>query len=162
MIVSQIDANRVVALDTKDGTERWSTTTGGRVDSPPTVHGGLVLFGAADNRPFSAAEKIPPDFQKGPAAKPVEYRWTAKLPIRPRAMVRAAGLIVLGGMEDGDAAVHEGLKGGRLHLVPASGGEIPAAIELASPPVWDGMAAVDGKLFVSSMDGRVVCLGAAR
>jgi len=30
---------------------------------------------------------------------------------------------------------------------------------LKSPVVWDGMAAADGKLFLSTADGTVICLG---
>ena len=48
LVVAQIDAHRVVALDAKDGKARWTHTAGGRVDSPPTIYGNLVLFGAAD------------------------------------------------------------------------------------------------------------------
>ncbi|MHC4741040.1 MAG: outer membrane protein assembly factor BamB family protein [Planctomycetota bacterium] len=36
------------ALDAKDGDELWSFIAGGRIDSPPTVHGGAILFGSAD------------------------------------------------------------------------------------------------------------------
>ena len=32
----------------RDGSRRWSFTAGGRVDSPPTIHDGRVLFGSAD------------------------------------------------------------------------------------------------------------------
>ena len=48
VVVSSIDAHHVVALDVSDGKPRWSFTAGGRVDSPPTVYRGLVLFGSAD------------------------------------------------------------------------------------------------------------------
>ena len=46
--VACVDQHRVVALDTADGSVRWDYTAGGRVDSPPTVHEGLVLFGSRD------------------------------------------------------------------------------------------------------------------
>ncbi|GAG88400.1 unnamed protein product, partial [marine sediment metagenome] len=36
------------ALDAKDGKTLWSYTAGGKVDSPPTIHRGRVLFGSAD------------------------------------------------------------------------------------------------------------------
>jgi outer membrane protein assembly factor BamB len=40
--------HRVVALEAKDGRELWSFTAGGRVDTPPTIHNGLCLFGSSD------------------------------------------------------------------------------------------------------------------
>ena len=32
--------------------------------------------------------------------------------------------------------------------------------KLPAPPVWDGLAAANGRLFVSRTDGVVSCLGA--
>ena len=48
LFVADIDAQTVYALDAGSGHEVWSYTAGGRVDSPPTVYDGRVVFGAAD------------------------------------------------------------------------------------------------------------------
>ncbi|MAG93469.1 MAG: hypothetical protein CMJ48_06945, partial [Planctomycetaceae bacterium] len=48
VLVSQVDAHRVVALDATSGAVRWSYIAGGRVDSPPTILQGTALFGSAD------------------------------------------------------------------------------------------------------------------
>ncbi len=48
VFVAQIDAHRVHALDAAGGKRLWSFTAGGRVDSPPTIYQGRVLFGSAD------------------------------------------------------------------------------------------------------------------
>ncbi len=48
MYLSKIDAHTVYAIDAGSGTVLWSYAVGGRVDSPPTIHKGRVLFGAAD------------------------------------------------------------------------------------------------------------------
>lgn len=48
VIISAIDEHRIVALDALNGQPRWSFTAGGRVDSPPTIYNGLVLFGSAN------------------------------------------------------------------------------------------------------------------
>ncbi|NIM52242.1 MAG: PQQ-binding-like beta-propeller repeat protein, partial [Gemmatimonadales bacterium] len=48
VFVAHVDAHTVYALDTKDGKQIWSYTASGRVDSPPTIHKGLALFGSAD------------------------------------------------------------------------------------------------------------------
>jgi len=42
------DRHTVHALDAATGRALWGYTAGGRIDSPPTVHRGLVLFGSAD------------------------------------------------------------------------------------------------------------------
>ena len=48
LYVAQREAHTVHALSADDGSPLWRYTAGGRVDSPPTVHGGRVYFGSAD------------------------------------------------------------------------------------------------------------------
>ncbi|MHC4436119.1 MAG: outer membrane protein assembly factor BamB family protein [Planctomycetota bacterium] len=48
LFVSDIDKHTVHAIDAGSGGKIWSYTTGGRVDSPPTIYNGLVIFGCAD------------------------------------------------------------------------------------------------------------------
>ena len=43
--VARPDAHQVVAIDLKRGQVRWRVTVEGRVDTPPTIHRGLCLFG---------------------------------------------------------------------------------------------------------------------
>jgi len=43
--VTRPDAHQVVALDGKAGSIRWTFTANGRVDTAPTIHRGLCLFG---------------------------------------------------------------------------------------------------------------------
>ena len=43
-----MDQHTLHALDANSGQRLWSFTTGGRVDSPPTVDKGRVVFGSAD------------------------------------------------------------------------------------------------------------------
>jgi outer membrane protein assembly factor BamB len=42
------DQHRVVAIDAASGKPAWSTGIGGRMDVPPTIHGGLALAGGRD------------------------------------------------------------------------------------------------------------------
>jgi len=48
VFVAQPDSHSVHALSAESGEEIWSCTAGGRVDSPPTIHAGRVLFGCRD------------------------------------------------------------------------------------------------------------------
>ena len=48
IFVAQVDAHTVYALNAANGAVVWSYTAGGRVDSPPTVYKGRVLFGSLD------------------------------------------------------------------------------------------------------------------
>ncbi|MHC4329384.1 MAG: outer membrane protein assembly factor BamB family protein [Planctomycetota bacterium] len=46
--VAEKDAHRIRCLNTANGQDLWSFTAGGRIDSAPTVHEGMVLFGCRD------------------------------------------------------------------------------------------------------------------
>lgn len=48
LFVSAIEQHTVYALSADSGKKIWSYTTGGRVDSPPTIYNGLAIFGCAD------------------------------------------------------------------------------------------------------------------
>ena len=42
------NTHQVVALDAETGKRQWAFTAGGRVNTPPAIHGGLCLFGSQD------------------------------------------------------------------------------------------------------------------
>ncbi len=48
VFISAIDEHTVYALDADSGKIRWSYIAGGRVDSPPTIHGSHAVFGCRD------------------------------------------------------------------------------------------------------------------
>ena len=59
--------------------------------------------------------------------------------------------------EDDVMAALQGAKGALLHAVSAADGRKLNELKLDGCPVFDGMAAAEGKLFISMMDGSVVC-----
>ncbi len=56
VFVASIDEHRVVALTESNGRQVWDFTAGGRVDTPPTIYKGLVLFGSADGWAYCLRE----------------------------------------------------------------------------------------------------------
>jgi outer membrane protein assembly factor BamB len=48
--------------------------------------------------------------------------------------------------------------GAKLMVISTADGSVVSETELDSPAVFDGMAAANGKLFISDMEGNVVCL----
>ena len=48
VFVARSDAHTIYALDIDSGTIAWHFTAGGRIDSPPTITDGMVLFGSKD------------------------------------------------------------------------------------------------------------------
>jgi outer membrane protein assembly factor BamB len=92
--------------------------------------------------------------------------WQQRLGIRVTAIVRAADTIFVAGSPDvvdpkDPYGAWEGRKGGALAAFTARDGEKVAEYKLPSPPVWDGMAAADGRLYISTSDGGIICMGKA-
>lgn len=52
LLVAEKDAHTLHALDANNAQQRWSYTTAGRIDSPPTVYQGSVLFGCTDGNVY--------------------------------------------------------------------------------------------------------------
>ncbi|MHC4681197.1 MAG: outer membrane protein assembly factor BamB family protein, partial [Planctomycetota bacterium] len=52
VLVAGVDTHTVHALGVEDGKDIWKYTVGSRVDSPPTLHDGLAVFGSADGRAY--------------------------------------------------------------------------------------------------------------
>ncbi len=53
LFVADVNEHTLYALDAASGKILWDYTAGGRIDSPPTVYEGSVLFGCADGRVYS-------------------------------------------------------------------------------------------------------------
>ncbi len=94
-------------------------------------------------------------------------KWATWVPIRIRAMVLAGGTLFIAGPPDvidpaDPLAAFEGRKGGLLRAVSSADGTTLAEYQLDSPPVFDGMIAAKGRLYISTRDGRLTCLGKRR
>jgi outer membrane protein assembly factor BamB len=114
---------------------------------------------AIDRKPAATAAKQP----RARTAPGKNYRWTEKLPILARGLVLADNTLFLAGppdifTSDEPAAGFEGKQGGLLCALSGADGEILAQHKLDSSPVFDGMAAARGRLYVATMDGKVTCL----
>ena len=119
----------------------------------------------------SHQESLLPDFETRTGQKKTNTAresWVTELPMKPRAIVRADQTLYVGGMtnefdpNDPSAPVNAEYSGqgqGMLRIVSASSGEALGELQLEAPPVWDGMAVSNGRLFVSTRAGAVVCFG---
>ena len=129
--------------------------------------GEYTLF--CDEFPSADAAKPLPDFRHtkdgGPGSSDAgPWKWSKPLPMRPRAMLRAGGSLLFGGMppatgSDDFAATFEGRNGGLLMRVSTDDGEPTGQIRLDAAPVWDGMATADGRLYIATEDGKLLCFG---
>ncbi|MHC4444948.1 MAG: outer membrane protein assembly factor BamB family protein [Planctomycetota bacterium] len=112
--------------------------------------------------------------------KPV-YDWTHQIPLLGRALVLAGKTLFVAGPPDvadlpqtinqlddpetqkilaEQRASFEGNKGAWLWAVSAADGEKLAEYRLESMPVFDGLAAANGRLYLSTVDGKVQCFAA--
>ncbi|MFA6561286.1 MAG: PQQ-binding-like beta-propeller repeat protein [Verrucomicrobiia bacterium] len=109
------------------------------------------------------------------------YKWAeGDMPLQARGMALAGGGLFVAGPPDlvneerafknqddpaikaklvEQAAALEGKRGALLWAFSAADGRKLAAWQLDSMPIFDGMAAANGRLFFASTDGKVVCLG---
>jgi outer membrane protein assembly factor BamB len=72
VLVADVDAHRVVALDAATGKEKWSFAAEGRVPIAPTCHKGLCLFGDCAGWVYcleAATGKLAWQFQAAPEQK---------------------------------------------------------------------------------------------
>jgi len=103
-------------------------------------------------------------------AKKGKKLWTKRIPVLCQAMLLTADALFVAGPQDPVMSVpHEPAEtdpiagaiesrtGGKLMVLSPAGGKTIAACELSSPPVFDGMIAADGRLYMSTKSGEVVC-----
>ena len=85
--------------------------------------------------------------------------WTAPLPFVAMSIVLTRdALLVAGGTLPTESAARHGP--GTLWVVSREDGSKKATCQLPAPPVLDGMAFTDSGVFLSTIDGSVVCLRA--
>ncbi len=112
----------------------------------------------------------------------VKHTWDRFVPIVARSMALAGKTVLVSGAPDTideeyaferlaakDPAILnelneqnealEGRRGAKMWAVNTETGEQSTGLELTSPPVWDGIAVAQGRVYVSTMDGRVQCFG---
>jgi outer membrane protein assembly factor BamB len=134
--------------------------------------GKALLFAGIQKGPNTSKRKKP-TFKSN-----LEYHWRQDLPLFARAMVKTADHLVVAGPADivdeeqvmklysspemqqrlSDQADHlAGRSGGMLWLLSPKDGRKVSDLALDSPPIFDGVIAANGKLYVSMMDGSVAC-----
>jgi hypothetical protein len=112
----------------------------------------------------------------------VEHHWTKDVPLMVRAMVKAGDVLFIAGPADlideeetfkklaaRDPYVHvqlaqqddafNGKLGARLQAVSAVDASTLFEYQLNALPIWDGMAAANGRLYLSTANGAVHCFG---
>jgi hypothetical protein len=125
--------------------------------------GYLLLADGNDNEPTLDHRSWSRDKGMGftRSAPPKWHQW---VPIRMRSMVLAGENLFVAGPPDvldpdDPMAAFEGRRGMILRVFDSSNGTQIAEYKMESMPVFDGMSAAGGKLFLSLASGELVCWG---
>lgn len=128
---------------------------------------------------FSGKMGKPPKQLRRTTKQPFTFIWNEDLPLFARAMVKVPGKVIVAGPRDiidetkvkslhdspemqvrmdEQSAMIEGKVGGVLWMASDTDGSKLTEFDLASPPIFDGMIAANGGLYITNMDGSIVCL----
>ena len=91
----------------------------------------------------------------------VQFNWWKQIPIQAWAMMKTKDVLFVAGAPGSALVSQAALDGkapGMLLAVSPSDGTVLSETALPSMPVWDGMAAAQGKLYITLTDGSTVCL----
>ncbi|MBK8090759.1 MAG: PQQ-binding-like beta-propeller repeat protein [Verrucomicrobiaceae bacterium] len=112
----------------------------------------------------------------------VKHTWDRFVPIVARSMALAGKTVLVSGPPDTideeyaferlaakDPAILkeldeqnealEGRRGAKMWAVNVETGEQSTGLDLTSPPVWDGITIAQGRVYISTVDGRLQCFG---
>jgi hypothetical protein len=94
----------------------------------------------------------------------LEADWALAVPARVKAMVLTGNALFFAGSRwddepDSSLDLLDDDSVGLIAGVDALSGKLLTEFVLDSSPVWDGMAAANGSLFLSTKDGQLLCLG---
>jgi len=98
--------------------------------------------------------------------KKAMQQWeNVSVPLRAKTMVLTSNRLYLAGTPDETStddfwAAYENKMGGVLFVVSRENARKAAQYDLDAVPVYNGMAAAADRLFISTCDGRVICMGA--
>lgn len=175
---SEIAADAVLAVSFDDGTARDHSTArhNGTVENAKLVDG---KYGKAlQFRAGRTGKKPAPQVSNSL----VDPKWTEDVPVYVRGMVLAGKYLFVVGppdiineedtfkqLSESDPLVQDllakqdrvllGDQGSRMLAVNIDTGEMESEIQLEELPTWDGLAGAGGELFLSTLDGAVICFG---
>ena len=110
----------------------------------------------------------PPDLPKGPNStlnRGNEPAWrNSKFPILGRAMIKAGDKLYIAGPavtwnQSDPLAPYDNRADSKLLVVEPATGRHLAELDIKGVPVFDGMAAGGGRLFISQVNGTLTCYG---
>jgi outer membrane protein assembly factor BamB len=125
---------------------------------------------------FSAGKTAPPAGVGKTAGDKVRFNWSMPDPsvyataiaLTPtRLFLAGPPAITVSPYKSAEAAQEDldrwqGRKGGKVVVYATADGAVLAECPLPSQPVWDGLIATEGRLYIGLADGSIVCLAKAK
>ncbi|UCD56645.1 MAG: hypothetical protein JSV16_12550, partial [Candidatus Hydrogenedentota bacterium] len=129
----------------------------------PGEKGYLLFADENDNEPVlpDYTRSVPKGIGFTREKPPVWFKW---VPVRIRGMVLAGQQLFVAGPPDvvdtyDPMAAFDGRKGALLRAHSAADGTMLVEHKLDTPPVFDGLIAARGRLYLSLENGTVLCMG---
>jgi len=102
VFVASVDSHQLCAVSAGDGRKIWTHTAGGRIDSSPTLHRGLVVFGSADGRVTCLDQRdgqVVWRFEAAPQARRIVYhgQLESSWPVHGSVLVHKGELVFTAG-----------------------------------------------------------------
>ena len=172
-------AGRLLVFDDKQ-VYGFRAAVYGNTMQPRPYH---LLFSADKDNRRTAQDKLTGRAKRATVRPAINYRWTLERPtLLANSMVLADRTIFMAGppeiadeeqgfgvnMEEDNQVTRalraqdqawRGARGAILQAVNKENGEKRAEYKLEHLPVFDGMAAAEGSLFIPLQDGSIVCMG---
>jgi hypothetical protein len=123
------------------------------------------VVGGNGETPLEGAEDYPLSAPAKRRQNPPNAKWSVKIPVRANALVLANHTLLLAGPPDvipahDPYAAWEGRRSAKLWAVSAADGKKLSEYQLKACPVFDGMIAASGNVYLSLKDGSVECWSA--
>jgi hypothetical protein len=92
----------------------------------------------------------------------VPTRWSYQADMEARALILAGDVLFAAGPlgdTHNSLEAFQGKAGVRLRAISTRDGSVSSEWQLDSMPVFDGLAAAHGRLYLATKDGRITCFG---
>ena len=128
--------------------------------NPPRVGGNRALFASPKKQESLNKDLLISEFRpvamRGEVS--VDFDWWQQIPVHVWAMLKSDDVLFVAGPPHRRQTAFTGESDAKLLAVSASDGKVLAQTDLPAAPTWDGMAAARGDIFVTTRDGRLLCL----
>jgi len=166
-----IDASKTGSLIVFDSKQAYVAKPypkdGGHGEGYKQKEGCLLLADSIDNEPRAGTSHTVSGFYakaKIPMGRDRPAKWSAYHPVWIKAMVATREKLLVAGPPDtipfdDPLASFEGRNGSLLTVLSKKDGKVLQKYRFDFAPIFDGMIASNGCVYITTLDGKIICLG---